>query len=182
MKAQVGDHIVLAGNRLDLPVRDGEVLEVRGPNGGPPYLVRWADTGKEALLFPGPDAHAQHQAEAAEAARTTPAPTVPAQVSTAGPAQGSEADVPRHVRTWQVRISAFGSDDDTSATAVLLSDSPHHLTGRGTAHRSPEDNAVPEIGDEIAAARALRHLADRLLEAAGQDVSQMTGENVHLRR
>jgi len=29
---------------------------VRGPEGKPPYLVRWADTGHEALVFPGPDA------------------------------------------------------------------------------------------------------------------------------
>ena len=36
--------------------REAEVLEVRGEDGGPPYLVRWED-GYEALTFPGADAH-----------------------------------------------------------------------------------------------------------------------------
>ena len=40
-------------------LRRGEVLEVRGPHGEPPYLVRWAD-GHECLMFPGPDAHVDH--------------------------------------------------------------------------------------------------------------------------
>ena len=40
----------------------GEVLEVRGPNGEPPYLVRWTD-GHEGLMFPGPDAHVDHRAD-----------------------------------------------------------------------------------------------------------------------
>jgi hypothetical protein len=29
-------------------------VEVRGDNGGPPYLVRYPD-GHEGLVFPGPD-------------------------------------------------------------------------------------------------------------------------------
>ena len=35
------------------------MLEVRGPNGEPPYLVRWSD-GHEGLMFPGSDAHIDH--------------------------------------------------------------------------------------------------------------------------
>ena len=35
--------------------RHGEIVEVRGADGAPPYLVRWSD-GHEALFFPGPDA------------------------------------------------------------------------------------------------------------------------------
>ena len=56
MRAQVGDQIVIRSAHVDEPVRDGEVLEVRGPDGAPPYRVRWSDTGREALFFPGPDA------------------------------------------------------------------------------------------------------------------------------
>lgn len=56
MHAHVGDHLVVEGRTNDTPRREGEVLEVRGDNGGPPYLVRWAD-GHEVLAFPGPDAH-----------------------------------------------------------------------------------------------------------------------------
>ena len=53
MKAQKGDRIVLAGEQVDRPTRDGEILEVRGKDGAPPYLVRWSD-GHTGLLYPGP--------------------------------------------------------------------------------------------------------------------------------
>jgi hypothetical protein len=42
------------------PNRDCEVQEVRGPDGGPPYVVHWGDRGHETLFFPGPDASVQH--------------------------------------------------------------------------------------------------------------------------
>jgi hypothetical protein len=42
------------------PDRDGEVLEVHGPDGEPPYVVRWSDTGEEGLFFPGSDASVRH--------------------------------------------------------------------------------------------------------------------------
>lgn len=56
MQASVGDRIVIKGHHLGEPERDCEVLEVRGTNGGPPYLVLWDDTGHTTLFFPGPDA------------------------------------------------------------------------------------------------------------------------------
>lgn len=56
MHAAVGDRIVIKGHRIGEPDHDAEILEVRGPDGSPPYLVRWGDTGHEALLFPGTDA------------------------------------------------------------------------------------------------------------------------------
>ena len=55
MHASVGDRLVVRGPRLDVPNRDAEILEVRGEDGTPPYLIRWSDTGHEALYFPGPD-------------------------------------------------------------------------------------------------------------------------------
>jgi len=57
MRAAVGDRMVVAGTHLDDPARDGEVLEIHGPDGAPPYLVRWSDTGHVTLFFPGSDAH-----------------------------------------------------------------------------------------------------------------------------
>ena len=60
MYAEVGDRIVVRSPRLDDPVRDGEILEVRGPGGAPPYRVLWSDNGHESLFFPGPDAYVQH--------------------------------------------------------------------------------------------------------------------------
>jgi hypothetical protein len=53
MQAQVGDWLV-TDSRND-HARQGLVLQVHGDRGQPPYLVRWLDTGHEALVFPGPD-------------------------------------------------------------------------------------------------------------------------------
>ena len=53
MKAHQGDHIILAASHVDEPTRAGVVLEVRGKDGGPPFLVRWAD-GHTGLMYPGP--------------------------------------------------------------------------------------------------------------------------------
>ena len=55
MKAIVGDKLVVPALHVDGPQRDGEIIEVRGSDGGPPYVVRWSD-GHEALIYPGPDA------------------------------------------------------------------------------------------------------------------------------
>jgi hypothetical protein len=40
---------------------------------------------------------------------------------------------------------------------------------------------MPAVGDEVAAARALRQLADRLLEMASSDLSDAEGHPVSLR-
>ncbi|MBB5788794.1 DUF1918 domain-containing protein [Jiangella mangrovi] len=60
MRAEVGDRIVLKGPVLGEHGRDGEILEVRGAGGEPPYVVRWSDTGVLTLIFPGPDAVIHH--------------------------------------------------------------------------------------------------------------------------
>ncbi len=54
MHAKVGDRFVVHPNHLDEPIRDGEVIQVRGADGQPPYLIRWSDDGHESLVFPGP--------------------------------------------------------------------------------------------------------------------------------
>lgn len=56
MHAKAGDRIVIKGHYVGEPDRDCEVLEVRGTDGGPPYWIRWGDSGQEALFFPGSDA------------------------------------------------------------------------------------------------------------------------------
>ena len=60
MQAHAGDRIVIKGHHIGEPDHDGEILEVRGADGGPPFIVRWEDTGHETLYFPGPDAAVQH--------------------------------------------------------------------------------------------------------------------------
>ena len=60
MFATAGDRLVVRSLHVGGHVRDGEILEVRHDDGTPPYVVRWADTGHEALVFPGPDAFVEH--------------------------------------------------------------------------------------------------------------------------
>jgi hypothetical protein len=60
MKATVGDRIIIMGHHVGEPARDGEILEVLGPKGEPPYRVRWEETGEVVLFIPGPDATVQH--------------------------------------------------------------------------------------------------------------------------
>ncbi|MET7995631.1 DUF1918 domain-containing protein [Amycolatopsis sp. NPDC005232] len=54
MHATVGDEIQVHGRTVGAAEQRAEILEVRGPDGSPPYVVRFAD-GHEALLYPGPD-------------------------------------------------------------------------------------------------------------------------------
>jgi len=56
MQAKPGDRIIIKGHRVGEPERDCEVIEAHGADGGPPYLVRWGDSGEEGLFFPGSDA------------------------------------------------------------------------------------------------------------------------------
>jgi hypothetical protein len=60
MQANVGDRIVIRGHRVGQPDRDCKVVEVRGGDGGPPYVVRWEDSNHDSLFFPGPDARVRH--------------------------------------------------------------------------------------------------------------------------
>ena len=60
MEATVGDRLVVQSQHIDGPVRDGEILEVHGKHGAPPYLVRWSDTGRQSLVYPGPDSFVDH--------------------------------------------------------------------------------------------------------------------------
>jgi hypothetical protein len=60
LQAVAGDRLIVHRVHVGEPVRDGAILEVRGADDSPPFLVRWSDDGHEALVFPGPDAHIQH--------------------------------------------------------------------------------------------------------------------------
>jgi hypothetical protein len=55
MHATPGSQLTIKGHHIGEPDRHAEILEVRGPDGGPPFLVRWDDTGHESLIFPGTD-------------------------------------------------------------------------------------------------------------------------------
>jgi hypothetical protein len=59
MNTAVGERIVIRGKTVESPDRHGEIVEVRGPNGQPPYLVRF-DDGHETLVYPGSDTIIEH--------------------------------------------------------------------------------------------------------------------------
>jgi hypothetical protein len=63
MHAVKGDHLLVHGNHVGEPNREGEIIEAQGPDGAPPYLVRWSDSGHESLVYPGGDAVIQHASE-----------------------------------------------------------------------------------------------------------------------
>jgi hypothetical protein len=59
LRANPGDRLIIQGHHLGEPDRDGEILEVLGKDGEPPFLVRWED-GHVGELFPGSDAIVKH--------------------------------------------------------------------------------------------------------------------------
>lgn len=62
MQATVGDRVHVHGRTVGTKERFGEIVEVRGDNGAPPYLVRFSD-GHESLMYPGPDCVIESGAE-----------------------------------------------------------------------------------------------------------------------
>jgi hypothetical protein len=54
MSAKQGDRITIHGRTVGSGDRHGEITEVRGNDGAPPYAVRF-DDGHETLIFPGGD-------------------------------------------------------------------------------------------------------------------------------
>lgn len=59
MEATIGDRICIHGRTVGHRDKHGEILEVRGDKGEPPYMVRFED-GQTCLMFPGPDAVIEH--------------------------------------------------------------------------------------------------------------------------
>jgi len=59
MRAVVGDRLHVHGRVVGTPDRTSEIIEIRGRDGAPPYLVR-RDDGQEVLVFPGGDASVEH--------------------------------------------------------------------------------------------------------------------------
>lgn len=57
MYAKAGDWLIVEIVGTDNGVRRAKILEVGSPDGAPPFKVRWLDTDREALVFPGGDAY-----------------------------------------------------------------------------------------------------------------------------
>jgi hypothetical protein len=83
-------------------------------------------------------------------------------------------------KRWTVDIVIDEDDGRTYAAARLHSDVDTHLTGVGRAKLHPDDDDIPEIGDELATARALSDLGHRLLLTAARDIESVTREPVRV--
>lgn len=81
-------------------------------------------------------------------------------------------------------VEIFVGEDEgrTYAEARLLDDDDagDRLVGVGRAKLNPEDRDIPEIGDELAVARALSDLGHRMLVVAAGDIQRATREKVRL--
>jgi hypothetical protein len=86
------------------------------------------------------------------------------------------------VKRWRVDVFVGENDGQTYAEARLHTEVGDHLLGVGRAQLNPNDHDVPEIGDEIAVARALSDLGHRLLITAAGDLEQVTNQPVRLSR
>jgi Domain of unknown function (DUF1918) len=71
MRAHTGDWLIVKGRSDISAARRAIVLEAHGPEGSAPFLVRWIESGHQALVFPGPDAVIVTAAEQSERDRAT---------------------------------------------------------------------------------------------------------------
>jgi hypothetical protein len=83
------------------------------------------------------------------------------------------------VDSWPVEISLRAEDRVTRAEARLTRNGAG-MVGNGIARRNPDDQEATQIGEEIAAARALSDLAHQLLNYAAGQIEEITHERAHL--
>ena len=83
------------------------------------------------------------------------------------------------MKTWTVQVDIDEHEDRTRAVARLDTGGDRPLDGTGLARLNPADRNVPQIGDELAVARALSELSHRLLDVAARDIEQSSGVPAH---
>ncbi len=83
---------------------------------------------------------------------------------------------------WTIDVYIDEYEERTRAKARLHNRDETNLVGIGLARLNPADANVPEIGDELAVARALADLSHKLLDATVADIEAITHEAAHLAR
>jgi hypothetical protein len=81
---------------------------------------------------------------------------------------------------WTVELEIDEHESRTRARARMTGEGAEGMVGVGLARLNPEDVNVPQIGDELAASRALSDLAHRLLDKTAEDIESVTHEPAHL--
>lgn len=74
---------------------------------------------------------------------------------------------------WNVTFE-MGEDDDCCEVTAHLNAGDRSLSGFGRARRNPTDPSVPQVGEELATARALQDLAHHVLDDVHQMIDDMT--------
>lgn len=77
-----------------------------------------------------------------------------------------------HTTKWKADLYLSEEEGATKAR-VVLDTATKQITGHGDAHRNPADPDVPEIGDELAAGRALDDLGRQLRDTARRDIEDV---------
>ncbi|MGH8973425.1 MAG: DUF1918 domain-containing protein [Acidimicrobiia bacterium] len=106
MEEQVGDRIIVEGNRVGQGRRDGEIVEVIDAPGPRHYRVRWSDL-HESIFFPSSDARVvvkkpQPKRAAAPAKKAAPA-------TKAGPPPTTEAALAKKAAPAKKGAAAKGT-------------------------------------------------------------------------
>jgi hypothetical protein len=86
-----------------------------------------------------------------------------------------------HTKKWNTEVFLIEQDGQTRADAVLDT-GDNTLHGHGAARCHPGERDVPEIGDELAVARALADLGRKLVGAAAENLEDIEQHPVHLER
>jgi hypothetical protein len=89
-----------------------------------------------------------------------------------GPYQGEEKMM-LHTVEWKVRLYLSEDDEGTTKARVVVNTGTTTLTGHGAARCNPADAEVPEIGDELAAGRAMHDLGQQLVSTAERDIKDL---------
>jgi hypothetical protein len=84
-----------------------------------------------------------------------------------------------HTRKWHAEVFLFEQDGQTRAD-VVLETGENTLHGHGEARCHSGETDVPEIGDELAVARALADLARKLSTTAADDLEGIGQSPAHL--
>ena len=82
-------------------------------------------------------------------------------------------------KAFRVDLNVIEEGKITEATARLVIDG-EEIVASGKAQRNPDDPDKPEIGDELAVARALLLLARELSHKVDEGIAAYEGHEVHV--
>jgi hypothetical protein len=82
-------------------------------------------------------------------------------------------------QVWTIEV-IFTEDEDRTRADAILTLGNQRFHGWGRSRRNPTDPDVPQIGEEIAAARALADLTGKLIHAAADAIEAFEGHPVEV--